>query len=72
MSQTLNNKLRFAGDVSILEARLTSVASGFNVDIQNMLVSVNIYEDMFSPFITGTIVVTAPIGALEYARASIS
>ncbi len=65
MSQTLNNKLRFAGDVSILEARLTSVASGFNVDIQNMLVSVNIYEDMFSPFITGTIVVTDSIDLMN-------
>ena len=48
--------LRFAGDVSVGKVRVIS-QSGFYQDIANQVSGIQIFEDLLSPFITGTLVV---------------
>jgi hypothetical protein len=48
--------LRFAGDVNIERINVIS-NNGTYQDITNQVLSIQIFEDMFSPFITGTIVI---------------
>ena len=50
-----DEKIRFAGDVSIDKIEIISL-NGFGQDITNQVTGVEIYEDMFSPFISGIIV----------------
>ena len=49
-------KLRFAGDVNIEKVVVTSV-NGFYQNIANQVIGIQIFEDIFSPFITGTLIV---------------
>lgn len=56
---TQNNSpdiLRFAGDVNVEKMIITSLVSNTKFNVANQLVSINIYEDIFSPFITGTLI----------------
>lgn len=46
--------LRFAGDVSIEKINLVTTA-GLTQNITNQVMAIEIYEDLFSPFITGVI-----------------
>jgi hypothetical protein len=48
--------LRFAGDVNIERINVIS-ANGLFQDITNQVLSIQIFEDLFSPFITGIIVI---------------
>lgn len=48
--------LRFAGDVSVGRVRVIS-QSGFYQDIANQIIGIQIFEDLLSPFITGTLVI---------------
>jgi hypothetical protein len=48
--------LRFAGDVSINKVKITT-QKGFGQDITAQVLTVQFYEDLFSPFITGSIIV---------------
>ena len=48
------NAIRFAGDVTIEKLELVSL-NGFGQDVTNQIVAFEIYEDIFSPFITGTL-----------------
>lgn len=57
MSQnTSADILRFAGDVNVEKVVITSLVSKTKFNISNQLLSISIYEDIFSPFITGTLV----------------
>ena len=47
--------LRFAGDVSIDKVRIIT-AKGFYQDVSAQVINVQIYEDIFSPFITGSLI----------------
>lgn len=49
------NPLRFAGDVNIDKCVLTS-ANGVFQDIRNQVLQIQIFEDVFAPFITGSLV----------------
>ena len=49
--------LTFAGEVVINKMEIVSINTSFVVDLQNMFLGINIYEDIFSPFINGTLVV---------------
>jgi len=51
-----NQILRFAGDVSISKIRVIS-QSGFYQDIANQVIGIQIFEDLLSPFITGTLII---------------
>lgn len=48
--------LRFAGDVLVDKVNVVS-ANGLYQDITNQVLSIQIFEDLFSPFITGNIVI---------------
>ena len=48
------SKIRFAGDVSIDNVTVIS-STGLKQQITNQILAIEIYEDLFSPFITGVI-----------------
>jgi len=48
--------LRFAGDVSVGKVRVIS-QSGFYQDIANQIIGIQVFEDLLSPFITGTLII---------------
>jgi hypothetical protein len=50
------NQLRFAGDVNIEKAMLVST-TGVYQNITNQILQVRIYEDIFSPFISGSLII---------------
>jgi hypothetical protein len=50
-----SEKLRFAGDVSIEKVQVVK-PSGFFQDIANQVITIQIYEDLFSPFISGSLI----------------
>lgn len=56
--------IRFAGDVSIDKIEVIS-ANGLGQEITNQVVNLEIYEDIFSPFITGVIVLKESIDYLN-------
>lgn len=59
------NKVRFAGDVNI--NNITIVGKGGNsLNITNLLVKIQVFEDMFSPFITGTIVLKDSLDLVNF------
>lgn len=49
-----NEVIRFAGDISIDKIEIIS-SNGFGQEITNQVVAIEIYEDLFSPFISGVI-----------------
>lgn len=51
-----SQNLRFAGDVLIEKINVIS-ANGLYQDITNQVLTIQIFEDLFSPFITGNIVI---------------
>jgi hypothetical protein len=50
------NQIRFAGDVAIEVVNIVTV-NGMKQNITNQVLSIEIYEDLFSPFTTGAIMV---------------
>ena len=57
MSQTTPSEvLRFAGDISIRKLQLVS-SNNFAIDITDQMIGIEVYEDLFSPFITMAITV---------------
>lgn len=52
MSET-KDILRFAGDVNVEKIVINSRITGNSFNVANQLIQINIYEDMFSSFITG-------------------
>jgi len=50
-----SEELKFAGDVKIVKALLTS-STGFSQNIAEQVQAVNFFEDIFSPFITGNLI----------------
>lgn len=51
-----STQLRFAGDYSLNRVQIVT-QKGFYQDITNQVVAIQFFEDLFSPFITGNIVV---------------
>lgn len=56
-----DNKIAFAGDFSLTVATLMSY-NGTQVDILPMIQSINIFEDLYSPFMTVNIMIEDQIG----------
>ena len=50
------NTLQFAGDIAIEKLQIIA-PSGLYQDITNQVVGIQVFEDLFSPFITGSLVV---------------
>lgn len=57
-------KIRFAGDVDIERIQLTA-PNGVYLDIRNQVIAIQLFEDLFSPFITGTLVVKDSLDLLN-------
>lgn len=52
-----SSELRLAGDVNIEKVFLTSLSSNTFFDIRNQVITAQVYEDLFSPFITGSLII---------------
>ena len=50
-------ELRLAGDINLEKVFITSLSSNTYFDIKNQVLTVQIYEDLFSPFITGSLII---------------
>ena len=48
--------LRFAGDVKVENVTITSMVSGLSFNVTNQVVTIEFFEDMFSPFMTGALI----------------
>ena len=48
--------LRFAGDVKVEDVTITSMVSGLSFNVTNQVVTIEFFEDMFSPFMTGALI----------------
>lgn len=55
--ETKDNIIRFAGDITVKEVVITSTVSGFSMDVSNLVIGINVYEDLFSPFVSGTLII---------------
>lgn len=51
-----NQTIRFAGDVNVEQITITS-RNGFTQNITNQVMGVELFEDLFSPFLSGNIIV---------------
>ena len=60
MIMTQKDGLRFAGDVDIERVEIVSSA-GRGVEVTNMVAEIQIFEDIFSPCVTGTVTITDSI-----------
>ena len=60
-----STELQYAGDISIEYIEIISSKHN-SLNIRNQVVSINIYEDIFSPFITGTIVVKDALDLVNF------
>jgi hypothetical protein len=56
MSISPTESIRFAGDINIRRLEIIS-SENYKVDITNQLIGMEIYEDMFSPFLTMAITI---------------
>ena len=61
---TPDQVLTKAGDVSIEEIKIITT-QGFYQDITNQVMAIQIYEDLFSPFMTGTLEVRDSLDLLN-------
>lgn len=59
------DKLTFAGDVKIDNCTLTSIASGNSLNITNQVLTIQVFEDLFSPFMSGNIIVKESLDILN-------
>lgn len=59
------DKLRFAGDVKIKDCTITSIASGNTLNILNQVITIQVYEDLFSPFISGNLIIKESLDVLN-------
>ena len=57
--------LASAGDVLLEEATLISMVSGRSMDVTNQIIGVHIFEDLFSPFISGNLILKESIDILN-------
>lgn len=49
------DNLRFAGEVNVESIQIKSIGSSRTMEVKNQVIGINIYEDLFSPFITGSL-----------------
>ena len=47
--------IKFAGEVNLERCEIGSLASGKKIDVKNQILQLNVFEDIFSPFLTGTL-----------------
>ena len=57
--------IAFAGDVLIEDLTLISMVSGKEMNVTNQLLEVKIFEDLFSPFISGSLILRESLDLLN-------
>lgn len=57
--------IRFAGDININEIKITSLNGKF-IDITGIVIGIEIFEDLFSPFISGNLIVNESVDLVSY------
>lgn len=57
--------LNSAGEIDIQKVEIVS-SKGLAIDIQHMCLSINIFEDIFSPFITGSLVIKDSLDLVNF------
>lgn len=58
--------LEFVGQVLFKKVVITSAITDLSIDITSMILEMNIYEDLFSNYMTGTITVSDSIDLINY------
>lgn len=58
-------ELKSAGEIDVQKLQIVS-SKGIAIDIRHMILSLNIFEDIFSPFITGSIVIKDALDLVNY------
>ena len=48
--------IRFAGDINVAKITITSLITNKEFNVSNQLLSFQVFEDLFSPFITGNLI----------------
>jgi hypothetical protein len=74
-----SSKVQFSGDVNVGYVKITSMANSTFFNIKNQVITIQIYEDMFSPFITGSLIIkdsldlinALPFAGMEYVELEI-
>lgn len=51
-----SKELRYAGDINVAEVTITSLITDKKFNVANQLLTIQIFEDMFSPFISGSLI----------------
>jgi len=51
-----SDKLRYAGDVNVAKVEIVSLITSKKFNVANQLITIQIYEDMFAPFISGSLI----------------
>jgi hypothetical protein len=59
-----DKQIRFAGDVDVELVQITST-NGFYQNVGNQVIGIQIFEDIFSPFITGTLIIKDSLDLLN-------
>jgi hypothetical protein len=55
-SNTSSNVIRFAGDVNVSKIIISSLITNKTFNVKNQLLTIQVFEDIFSPFITGNLI----------------
>jgi hypothetical protein len=58
-------ELKSAGEIDVQQMEIIS-SKGIAIDVKHMMLSLNIFEDMFSPFITGSVVIKDALDLVNY------
>ena len=58
-------ELKSAGEIDVQKLQIVS-SKGIAIDVRHMILSLNIFEDIFSPFITGSIVIKDALDLVNY------
>ena len=56
MAASDNNEIRFAGDVDVSKITISSLITKAQFNVKNQLLTIQVFEDIFSPFITGNLI----------------
>jgi hypothetical protein len=51
-----SDKIRYAGDINVAQVTIRSLITAREFNVSNQLLTIQIFEDMFSPFITGSLI----------------
>lgn len=58
-------ELKSAGEIDVQKMEIIS-SKGISIDVRHMMLSLNIFEDIFSPFITGSVVIKDALDLVNY------